>query len=70
MNDEQLGGKLLEVFGYTKEDLKCADNFTAMHEIFEQDSFSNPITILELFIYNCNEQKFTELKQLVINKMG
>lgn len=68
MTNEKLAGEFLKVFGYTKGQLNCADNFTAMHEIFEKDSVSNPITILELFVFNCDEQKFRELKQLVIKK--
>jgi hypothetical protein len=56
MTTEETKCKILQVFGYTPEDLNCADADTAMGEIFEQDSFTDPMSMgtqnLYAFGYN------------------
>lgn len=59
---EQFKEKLLAVFGYTPDELNCANAETAISEMFDNDHASNPTTLLELFVTNCSTEEFAELK--------
>ena len=41
--------ELLNIFGITKEELGCADDNTAIHELFENSHDSNPASFLKVF---------------------
>lgn len=69
MNAEETKCKILQVFGYTPEDLNCANADTAMGEIFEKDSSTDPMSMLELFIVNCSKENFAELKGILTEQM-
>ncbi len=62
---EKLKEAILGVFGYTPNDLSCSNATTAISVMFEDEQDSNPETMIELFLINCDEIKFKELKQLV-----
>jgi hypothetical protein len=62
---EQAKCKILEIFGYAPEDLNCANADTAMYELFEEDFYSDPMYIIELFISNCTEEDFAKLKSMI-----
>lgn len=62
---EEAKRKILKVFGYTPEDLNCSNSDTAIGEVFEQDSFTNPMNMIELFIINCSKESFEELKNII-----
>ena len=70
MVTEETKCKILQVFGYTPEDLNCANADTAMGEIFEQDSFTDLMSMLELFIVNCSKENFAELKDILTEQMS
>jgi hypothetical protein len=70
MTTEETKCKILQVFGYTPEDLNCADADTAMGEIFEQDSFTDPMSMLELFIVNCSNENFAKFKEVLTEQMS
>jgi hypothetical protein len=70
MTTEETKCKILQVFGYTPEDLNCANADTAMGEIFEQDSFTDPMSMFELFIVNCSNENFAELKEILTEQMS
>jgi hypothetical protein len=59
MTTEETKCKILQVFGYTP-----------MGEIFEQDSFTDPMSMLELFIVNCSNENFAELKGILTEQMS
>lgn len=65
MEQEELELKLLEVFGYTPKDLKCANAFTALGEIFDKDAGENVVSFLELFVSSLEVEQLIELKKLV-----
>lgn len=64
---EKFKEKLLGVFGYTSEDLNCANAETAISEMFDNDHDSNPTTLLMMFIENCTTEKFSKLKKQLNN---
>lgn len=67
--DETTNLKLLKVFGYTPEDLNCADANTAFGEIFEVDLFIKPTEILKQFIFNCSIEDFANLKKEIDTRL-
>lgn len=58
--------EILNVFGYTPEDLNCANADTAFGEIFESDAFTRPTDIIGQFISNCSTEMFEHLKTAII----
>ncbi len=70
MITEETKCKILQVFGYTPECLNCANADTAMGEIFEQEYFTDPMSMLELFIVNCSKENFAELKEILTEQMS
>jgi len=65
MEQEELGLKLLEVFGYTPADLKCFNAYTALGEVFENDANENIVSFLELFVSSLDIEQLIALKKLV-----
>ncbi len=60
---EQTKLDLLAIFGYKPEDINCANASTAFAVIFESDHFSEPLTLLDIFITNCDPERFAALKK-------
>lgn len=65
MLSEETKLQMLAVFGYTPEDLNCANADTAISELFQIDMGGNPTTLVEMFINNCSEERFSELKKAI-----
>ena len=63
---EEFREKILEAFGYTTEELNCANVETALSEIFDNDFYKSEINFLETFITNCSTEKFEELKKFYV----
>jgi len=59
---EQINEKILNVFGYTKEELNCSNATTGISEVFENDNRSNEVEVLHSFIRYCTIKEFEELK--------
>lgn len=65
MENQELEESLLEVFGYTAEDLNCADARTALGEVFDSDANENIVSFLELFVSSITSNQLEKLKKIV-----
>ena len=56
---------VLSIFGYTKEELNCANEETALNELFDNDFGQGSVeSFLDTFIENCTTEQFLELKKM------
>jgi hypothetical protein len=63
MLTEILIEEIVAVFGYTTESLNCANVYTAIGEIYNEDYFDNPMAFILGFIGNCTEEEFIRIKR-------
>lgn len=54
--------EILKIFGYTPDDVGCSNVCLALEVIFEEDTFSDPMTLIQSFIHNCDYETFKNLK--------
>jgi hypothetical protein len=70
MITEETKLKIVKVFGYTPEELNCANADTAMSEIYDNGCFDDAMSCIQLFITNCSVEEFKELKEILIEQIG
>ena len=63
---EKAREKVLSIFGYTSEDLNCANARTALTEVYDDDSNGEPVNFIELFINNCSVEEFASIKKMYL----
>jgi hypothetical protein len=65
MQDEKVNKQLLSVWNKTADEMNCANSFTALHVMFDEDHMEDPIYFLKSFIYHLTPDKLEKLKKLV-----